>query len=531
MTFETIAPEAGGILDRQHRRRAARARSAACGATRLQMLRLGKGVAQHVLIAGKTGSGKSTLLHALVTNLAMWYSPDEVEFYLIDFKKGVEFKTYATTTCPHARAIAVESDREFGLSVLQRLDAELTRRGDLYRKAGVQDLAAYRKRPTPRCHAANAADHRRIPGILLRRRQAGPGRRLLLDRLVRQGRAFGMHVLLGSQTIGGSSGLHAARSGRWPSASPCMTSEADSQLILGDNNSAARLLTVPARRSTTTPAAWSKTTARSRSPISPMNKKDRYLDQGASNWKSSAGDGHGEPLVFEGNAAGRSHQKPAIGIARSPPKPGRTRRRRCWRGWAIRSRSRMPTAIVFRRQSGSNVLIVGQADEAALALLALIRHQPAAQHAASRTSASTFSTAPPPIHRWCRSSPASKQALPHDSEDGRIPPRRRGHQRDRPSRVQTPPGRRRTNAPSIYRHRLRPAALPRSAQERRRSASASHRRRGKAGRARQSLRRSDPRRPDLRHPPADLGRHARLHRPHASTAAACASSTTAFCSR
>ena len=47
------------------------------------------------LIAGKTGSGKSTLLHALITNLALWYSPDEVELYLIDFKKGVEFKTYA----------------------------------------------------------------------------------------------------------------------------------------------------------------------------------------------------------------------------------------------------------------------------------------------------------------------------------------------------------------------------------------------------------------------------------------------------
>src|SRR5206468_1050317 len=117
------------------------------GATRLQMLRLGRGVAQHALIAGKTGSGKSTLLHALITNLALWYSPAEVEFYLVDFKKGVEFKTYATHNLPHARAIAVESDREFGLSVLQRLDAELTRRGEMYRTLGVQDLAAYRQTP------------------------------------------------------------------------------------------------------------------------------------------------------------------------------------------------------------------------------------------------------------------------------------------------------------------------------------------------------------------------------------------------
>src|SRR5205085_7668551 len=52
------------------------------GATRFQQMKLGRGVQQHVLVAGKTGSGKSTLLHALITNLAMWYHPDEVEFYL-----------------------------------------------------------------------------------------------------------------------------------------------------------------------------------------------------------------------------------------------------------------------------------------------------------------------------------------------------------------------------------------------------------------------------------------------------------------
>src|SRR3954467_8545667 len=115
------------------------------GATRSQLLKLGRGVAQHALIAGKTGSGKSTLLHVLVTNLALWYHPDQVEFYLVDFKKGVEFKTYATHQLPHARAIAVESDREFGLSVLQRLDAELTRRGEMFRRVGAQNIFDYRK--------------------------------------------------------------------------------------------------------------------------------------------------------------------------------------------------------------------------------------------------------------------------------------------------------------------------------------------------------------------------------------------------
>src|SRR5204863_7231055 len=114
------------------------------GATGRQMLTLGQGTSQHVLVAGKTGSGKSTLLHVLITQLALRYSPDEVELYLVDFKKGVEFKTYSRHQLPHARVIAIESEREFGLSVLQRLDAELRARGDQFRRLRVQDLKGFR---------------------------------------------------------------------------------------------------------------------------------------------------------------------------------------------------------------------------------------------------------------------------------------------------------------------------------------------------------------------------------------------------
>ncbi len=189
------------------------------GATKLQHMRFGSGTSQHVLVAGKTGSGKSTLLHVLITNLALRYSPSEVEFYLIDFKKGVEFKTFATHELPHARVIAVESDREFGTSVLERLDTELKTRGDIFREAGVQDVESFR----------NARPEFPMPRILLvvdefqeffteddRYSQTAS---LLLDRLVRQGRAFGIHVLLGSQSLGGAIRSPAPRSARWPSAS------------------------------------------------------------------------------------------------------------------------------------------------------------------------------------------------------------------------------------------------------------------------------------------------------------------------
>ncbi len=191
------------------------------GATKLQSMKLGEGTAQHVLIAGKTGSGKSTLLHALITNVALMYSPEEIELYLIDFKKGVEFKTYATHGLPHARVIAIESEREFGLSVLQKLDLELKRRGDLYRDAGAQDVASYRA----------VAGANSLPRVLLvvdefqelftDDDKLAQDASLLLDRLVRQGRAFGMHVLLGSQTLGALTAWREAPSAKWRCALRC----------------------------------------------------------------------------------------------------------------------------------------------------------------------------------------------------------------------------------------------------------------------------------------------------------------------
>ena len=84
------------------------------GATDQHRLELGSGTALHALICGKTGSGKTTLLHVLITNLALAYSPDELDRYLIDFKKGVELKRYASFELPHARVIAIETEREFG---------------------------------------------------------------------------------------------------------------------------------------------------------------------------------------------------------------------------------------------------------------------------------------------------------------------------------------------------------------------------------------------------------------------------------
>ena len=55
---------------------------------------------------------------------------------------------------------------------------------------------------------------------------------LLFDRLVRQGRAFGMHVLLGSQTLGGAFSLARTTIDQMAIRIALQCSETDAHLIL-----------------------------------------------------------------------------------------------------------------------------------------------------------------------------------------------------------------------------------------------------------------------------------------------------------
>ncbi|MEO0515573.1 MAG: cell division protein FtsK, partial [Planctomycetota bacterium] len=143
------------------------------------------------------------------------------------------------------RAIAIESDREFGLSILKRLDAMLDERGEKFRDAGVANLAGYHQaqpdQPMPRVLLI-VDEFQELFGQDDAIAQAATQ---LLDRLVRQGRAFGMHAFLGSQSLSGAAGLPRGTMGQMAVRIALQCSENDSQLILGDENSAARLLTRP----------------------------------------------------------------------------------------------------------------------------------------------------------------------------------------------------------------------------------------------------------------------------------------------
>lgn len=348
------------------------------GANKLQALRLGEGTSQHVLIAGKTGSGKSTLLHALIVNAALRYSPDQLQVYLIDFKKGVEFKSYAAHGLPHAAVVAIESEREFGLSVLQRLDDELRRRGDAFRAANVQDLAGFRSarpgEPTPRLLLI--VDE--FQEFFIEDDKLAQDASLYLDRLVRQGRAFGIHVHLGSQTLGGAYSLARSTLGQMAIRIALQCSESDAHLILSEDNTAARLLSRPGEAIYNDANGMIEGNNFFQVVWLPDENKDRYLEKIAAIGRDR-GYRRPEPtIVFEGNIPAVLSRNHLLGrLLEADDWPPRSRSVSAWLGEAIAIKD--PTAAIFRPQASANLLLVGQADESALAVLACALFSLAAQ--------------------------------------------------------------------------------------------------------------------------------------------------------
>jgi len=347
------------------------------GATKHQYLAIGKGTRQHALFAGKTGSGKSTLFHVIITNLALACSPEQVEFYLIDFKKGVEFKCYAEKRLPHARVVAIESDREFALSVLQRVDDELKRRGDMFRKLGVQDVAGYKRaggtEPMPR--SLLLIDE--FQEFFVEDDTIAQSASLLFDRIVRQGRAFGIHVLLGSQTLGGAYSLARATLGQMVIRVALQCNEADAYLIMDDNNSAPRLLSRPGEGIYNDDAG----AVEGNSPFQVVwlsdQERDVYLDR----LHMLAEERHvhyPSPIVFEGNAPADPTENDLLGAVLETAPAFVPTSARAWLG--APNSIKGPTEAVFHRQSGNNLLIVGQRDEAALTMLGLAMLSLAAQY-------------------------------------------------------------------------------------------------------------------------------------------------------
>jgi S-DNA-T family DNA segregation ATPase FtsK/SpoIIIE len=203
------------------------------------------GSEHHALLAGKTGTGKSNLLHVMIHSLCEKYAPEEIDLYLLDYKESTEFMIYSNPALPHAQLVATESDSEYGVTVLQHLVDELESRAQIFKSEGVHDFAEYRN-----------ALRNQLPRVLLvidefqvlfaEGRQVAETAEKLLLQLLKQGRSFGIHILLATQTL---KGLNALSLGSLVSQLGCRIALAcgleDSAIILSGSNWAASELKSP----------------------------------------------------------------------------------------------------------------------------------------------------------------------------------------------------------------------------------------------------------------------------------------------
>lgn len=211
------------------------------GANEIQYLTLGVGVSHHALIAGVAGSGKSSLLHTIILQALSQYGPDELRIYLVDFKRGVEFKIYADYKLPSFEVVAIESEREFGYNILKALEREQKIRADRFKRVKdrkIDRIEDYRAlpdvAPMPRILVIMDEFHELFSNAS---DKIGKESAEMMERIVRQGRAFGVHIILSSQSYSNVGGLDKSVYDQMAVRIVLKCSKTDASLLLGDGSS------------------------------------------------------------------------------------------------------------------------------------------------------------------------------------------------------------------------------------------------------------------------------------------------------
>ncbi|MFZ6005558.1 MAG: FtsK/SpoIIIE domain-containing protein [Actinomycetota bacterium] len=195
-------------------------------------------IAGGAIMVGLPRSGKTTSLHAVIMTMAMLYSPEELELYLVDAKHGVEFKTYEHL--PHARMVSIHSDREFSLAILKSLDAEIRRRAEVMKAegSGRANITEFR-----------AATGERLSRIVLimdefhelfeEPDRIGQEAFAAFSNIVRMGPFSGVHVVVASQTLSSMPAMDRPTLMLLPQRVAFTCTEYDAEILMGATNHAA----------------------------------------------------------------------------------------------------------------------------------------------------------------------------------------------------------------------------------------------------------------------------------------------------
>ncbi len=158
----------------------------------------------HLLIAGATGTGKSVGLNSLICSWLMSYSPDEVNFIMVDPKK-LELSYYQDI--PHL-IYPVVTDPDKVPKVLNWAIREMERRYELLSQAGAKNIEGYNLQVKAGTLATSEEENtpQKLPYIIIIVDElaelmmvAAKDIEISIARLAQMARAAGIHLILATQ--------------------------------------------------------------------------------------------------------------------------------------------------------------------------------------------------------------------------------------------------------------------------------------------------------------------------------------------
>lgn len=206
------------------------------GQTHFLTLGLGSDT-HHAIIGGQSGKGKTVLLNNILGRGIELYSPDELRFVLIDCS-GTGFHEFDDAI--HIQRLHRSSDPESCQMTVEFIEQELVRRETLFKEAGVPDLRRYitkTQKILPRLLCMIDEFHVLYSG---KERLSRYFDTILVDRVIRIGRKFGVHLILSTQSLGG--GVRRSLLDNIPLRIALGMTENQSQAFLGFKNNAAKNL-------------------------------------------------------------------------------------------------------------------------------------------------------------------------------------------------------------------------------------------------------------------------------------------------
>jgi len=154
----------------------------------------------HAIVGGQSGKGKTVLLNNIIARGIETYTSDELRFVIIDCS-GTGFQEF--DTAPGIQLICRSSDVETCTIAVQFIEQELANREALFKEVGVADLKKYIKktnRPMPRLICLIDEFHVLYTG---KEKFSSYFDTILVDRVIRIGRKFGIHLVTCTQSLGG----------------------------------------------------------------------------------------------------------------------------------------------------------------------------------------------------------------------------------------------------------------------------------------------------------------------------------------